>query len=319
MIAFKSGGGGGADTTPPTTPTLTLGPVSSSSVSISWSASTDSGSGVSGYHVYRDGNLLTSVGKTTTSYVDGTVVAGTTYTYTVRAYDNASPPNVSAASNAVTAVVPTGSGGASVALVQQKAASGSLATLSDTLPAPSVTGNSLVATVALAAGASASVTSIADDGNNTWTRAGAGFLSGSNTRVEIWYSTGTTSASTVTLTLSAAKAASVDVSEWSGLAAAPPLDGVAQSANASSTSATTPSLPTTNGTDLVIGSINYPGSVTSTLSSTGGFTALQDFGTTGVHGRAAYVVTTTPGSYQATWTLSAATTSGGVIAAFKAA
>ena len=54
----------------------------------------------------------------------------------------------------------------------------------------------------------------------------------------------------------------------------------------------------------MIGAINYPNNVTSTLS-TAGFSPLTDFGysTTG-HGRAVYDLTTATGAYQAAWTLS---------------
>ena len=74
--------------------------------------------------------------------------------------------------------------------------------------------------------------------------------------------------------------------------------------SASSTSAITPLLATTNATDLVIGAINYPATATSTLTS-GSFTTLSDFGPTGAYGRAAYLLTSAKGSYQATWMLSA--------------
>jgi hypothetical protein len=68
----------------------------------------------------------------------------------------------------------------------------------------------------------------------------------------------------------------------------------------------------------VIGAINYPNAVTSSLSTTG-FTSLSDFslGTT-VHGRAGYAITATIASFQVTWTLSGASGgSGGAILALK--
>nr|BFE57553.1 hypothetical protein GCM10020063_020790 [Dactylosporangium thailandense] len=92
------GGSTGGDTTPPSTPTgLTSPAKTSSSVSLSWNASTDN-VGVAGYKVLRGG---TQVGTaTTTSYTDSGLNASTAYTYTVRAYDAAG--NTSADSSSIT-------------------------------------------------------------------------------------------------------------------------------------------------------------------------------------------------------------------------
>jgi hypothetical protein len=66
----------------------------------------------------------------------------------------------------------------------------------------------------------------------------------------------------------------------------------------------------------VIGAINYPNDVSSTLAA-GPFNALTDFGySTTVHGRIAYALTTAPTSGQAAWTLSGA--SGGAGSAILA-
>ncbi|WP_035055792.1 carbohydrate-binding module family 20 domain-containing protein [Andreprevotia chitinilytica] len=92
------------DTTPPSVPTgVTVGTVTSSSVVLSWTASTDN-VGVTGYKILRNG---TQIGTSTgTSYTDATAVAGTTYSYSVQAYDAAS--NTSAASAAVSATTLAG-------------------------------------------------------------------------------------------------------------------------------------------------------------------------------------------------------------------
>jgi chitodextrinase len=88
---------GGGDTTPPSVPTgLTSTAHTASSVSLSWTASTDN-VGVTGYQVLRNG---TQVGTTTaTSFTDIGLTASTQYSYTVKAYDAAG--NVSAASGAL--------------------------------------------------------------------------------------------------------------------------------------------------------------------------------------------------------------------------
>ena len=86
------------DTTPPSALTnLTVIVVSSTQINLSWSASTDN-VGVVGYKMYRNGNLTVTTG---TSYSDTGLAAGTTYSYTVAAYDFAG--NVSAQSGPISA------------------------------------------------------------------------------------------------------------------------------------------------------------------------------------------------------------------------
>lgn len=88
-----------SDTTAPSVPTsLSVTPVSSSQVNLSWSASADN-VGVTGYKVYRGG---VQVGTTSaTSFSDTGLTASTAYSYTVSAYDAAG--NVSAQSGIVSA------------------------------------------------------------------------------------------------------------------------------------------------------------------------------------------------------------------------
>jgi hypothetical protein len=104
MGVYLGTGGGGTDTTPPSAPTnLAAGATTSSTVPLTWTASTDN-VGVTGYHVYRNG---TQVGTTAgTSYTDTGLAASTTYSYTVKANDAAG--NLSAASNTATATTTNG-------------------------------------------------------------------------------------------------------------------------------------------------------------------------------------------------------------------
>lgn len=71
----------------PSTPTGLRGtPASNSSISLSWSASSDSGGpGIAGYKIYRNGAYVGS--STTTSYTDTGLTTFSTYSYTVAAYD----------------------------------------------------------------------------------------------------------------------------------------------------------------------------------------------------------------------------------------
>jgi endoglucanase len=105
-IKFAFSGGGGGDTTAPSAPTNLSSPShTSSSVSLTWSASTDN-VGVTGYQVFRGS---TQVGTaTTTSFTDTGLAASTAYSYTVKAVDAAA--NVSAASNAVSVTTSAASG-----------------------------------------------------------------------------------------------------------------------------------------------------------------------------------------------------------------
>jgi len=93
-----------SSTTPPSVPTGLAGTAASSTqVNLSWTASTDN-VGVAGYNVFRNGTKVGSI--QTTSYQDTGLSAGTTYIYTVSAYDVAG--NTSAQSGGVSISTPIG-------------------------------------------------------------------------------------------------------------------------------------------------------------------------------------------------------------------
>ncbi|HEX4725299.1 MAG TPA: CARDB domain-containing protein [Pseudonocardiaceae bacterium] len=93
------------DTTPPTAPTnLAFTQPSSTQIALTWKAATDN-VGVTGYDIFLNNALLTSVPATTLTFTD-TEAASVTATYFVRAHDAAG--NQSANSNSVTR---TGQGG----------------------------------------------------------------------------------------------------------------------------------------------------------------------------------------------------------------
>jgi chitinase len=98
---------GTVDTTAPTVPQgVTATAQTSTQVLVSWSASTDAGTGVAGYRVFRNGDASPLATVQTLSYTDGNVVANTAYSYTIVAFDAASPANVSAPSAAASATTP---------------------------------------------------------------------------------------------------------------------------------------------------------------------------------------------------------------------
>jgi chitodextrinase len=137
-----------ADTQAPTVPAgLTSSNVTISSVTLSWSASTDlpnpGGTGVGGYYVYRNGVRIATT--TATSYADSGLTGSTTYSYQVAAFDKATPPNVSALSAALSVTtspdtqaptVPTGLAATSIATGSIKLGW----TASTDLPVPGATG-----------------------------------------------------------------------------------------------------------------------------------------------------------------------------------
>ncbi|MFG2823925.1 fibronectin type III domain-containing protein [Kitasatospora sp. NPDC048365] len=97
----------GGDTQAPTVPgSLASTAKTTSSVSLSWTASTDN-VGVTAYDVYQGSTLATTV--TGTSATVGNLAANTAYTFTVRARDAAG--NTSAASNALSVTTNPNTGG----------------------------------------------------------------------------------------------------------------------------------------------------------------------------------------------------------------
>ncbi|MDX6229955.1 MAG: hypothetical protein QOI76_3345 [Frankiales bacterium] len=90
----------GGDTTAPSVPANLTGTTSGTTVTLTWGASTDN-VGVTGYDIYGNGTLVTSVGNVTTAQVTG-VPLNATVNYTVKAHDAAG--NQSAASNTWTHV-----------------------------------------------------------------------------------------------------------------------------------------------------------------------------------------------------------------------
>jgi chitodextrinase len=95
----------GPDTQPPTGPTLlSAAAKSANEVDLLWTASSDN-VGVAGYQIIRNGVMVSSVPGAALVYVDNTVAAGVTYTYSVAAYDAAG--NVSSPSAALQVTTPT--------------------------------------------------------------------------------------------------------------------------------------------------------------------------------------------------------------------
>lgn len=191
-----------ADTTAPSAPTgLAAGTVTSSSVSLSWAASTDN-VGVTGYQVFRDG--VQTGTSTTTSYTDTSAAPNTTYNYLVRAYDAAG--NVSADSVPpiwVTTPVPNTN-----QITVDKTVTTKQSTNGSTIVSPALTtavpNELLVAFIASDGPASAQTFSNVTGGGLTWTlRKRANTQAGTS---EIWTAYATNVVTNMTVTATRSKA-----------------------------------------------------------------------------------------------------------------
>ncbi|MGK4584861.1 cellulose binding domain-containing protein [Kitasatospora sp. HPMI-4] len=105
LINNQSCAGGPVDTTPPTVPTgVTVSGTGPGAVTLGWNPSTDN-VGVAGYHVYEGSTVVASTTTGTSATVSG-LLAGSSHTFTVTAYDAAG--NESAQSASVTGVAGSG-------------------------------------------------------------------------------------------------------------------------------------------------------------------------------------------------------------------
>jgi len=93
---------------PPSAPSNLQATASTSSITLSWSPSTQGTYPIAGYAIYRgtsQGNEsptpIATVGSDITTYTDTDVISGITYYYYVKAFDNQNPPNYSLSSNEV--------------------------------------------------------------------------------------------------------------------------------------------------------------------------------------------------------------------------
>jgi hypothetical protein len=78
----------GRDSIPPTVPTsLAATVVSCGRIDLRWNLSSDTGTGVAGYELSRDGSVIAHT--TTASYSDASLPASHSFSYNVASYDNA--------------------------------------------------------------------------------------------------------------------------------------------------------------------------------------------------------------------------------------
>jgi hypothetical protein len=178
-----------------------------------------------------------------------------------------------------------------------------------TTPALTTTtaGNTLVAKCHLRTGATQSVSSVTDSASNTWTLQVSAFLSGQNTKVEIWTCVAAASVTSITMTTSASVWQSLHIEEWSGVTT--PVT----SAGAGAAASTTPAAVTVSvvSGQPVSGGITYP-NATAPSSLAAPFTAETGVAeSTGpqYHANAYHIATSTTSEGPA-WTLASSVASG---------
>src|SRR5690348_10027242 len=271
------------DTQPPTTPTgLTATTVGSTSVSLSWNASTDN-VGVAGYTVYRNGTVVGATGATTTSFVDSTASPTTSYSYTVDAFDAAG--NHSAQSSPL----PVTTGAASIAFVRSVTTSTGARVLSTTLTLSGRVAAGDLLTGWFAQWDAAGQVHVSDNVNGAWTRVQSITYNTGKGDIALYYLANSKASLTgLTVTISAATATYLtgSVGEYSGAATFSALD---QSSLRSGSGTAVDSGPTAAvpAGELVFGALtanNSAGSVTGgtsqgipfTVRSTSGDSAAGD-------------------------------------------
>ncbi|HYM53041.1 MAG TPA: DNRLRE domain-containing protein, partial [Candidatus Dormibacteraeota bacterium] len=114
LVVISGGGPPPGDTEDPTMPgNLQATAPLSTQVHLTWTASTDN-VGVTGYTIYRNGSVATTVGGTVTGWDDNGRTPSTTYTYAIEAFDAA--VNTSPRTPDVSVTTPAGGGNTTTTL-----------------------------------------------------------------------------------------------------------------------------------------------------------------------------------------------------------
>jgi hypothetical protein len=96
------------DLTPPSVPEFLIAQADGPErIRLSWAASSDEGTGVAGYRVYRDGNPIPIAETSGTQFLDTGLAGGMSYSYTVSAFDGAAPANASEPSLPASTITPS--------------------------------------------------------------------------------------------------------------------------------------------------------------------------------------------------------------------
>ena len=252
-VKSASASGTTSDDIAPTVPGNLVGSAASNtSVALSWNAATDN-VGVAGYDVYRDTLLLATRGPSPLSFTD-TVLAGSTHTYTVDAFDAAG--NHSAQSSGVTVTTPSTPPSAPKFVQANVVTGGSRVTTMTVTLGPIAKGDLIVGMFGqYDANGQVGVT---DNVNGAWTRSVSTTWRGSAGTagdIALYYFPNSAAAPAgLTITISAPTATYLQGSagEYSGVAALNPLDQAVMG-NGTSTTADSGLTPAVAAGELIYG------------------------------------------------------------------
>jgi chitodextrinase len=256
---------GSGNTQPPSTPTgLAATSDTSSSVGLSWNASTGGSGGVAGYTVYRNGTSIGTTNGSTTTYTDSTVQPSTTYSYTVDAFDAAG--DHSAQSTALPVTTPAGSAPSAHWVQGGAVSTGSRVTsVTIQLTSPVSAGDLLVGWFGQYD--SSGQVQVSDNINGAWTRSVSTTYSNGGGDIALYYLQNSAAApSGLTITITATNATYLEgaLSDYSGVATTGALDQTAV-AKGNSTSVDSGPTASVGADELVVGAIltgGSPGTVT---------------------------------------------------------
>ncbi len=258
---------GQGDTQPPTVPTgLKVTSATSTTVGLSWTASTDN-VGVAGYTVYRNGVALGTT-NSTPSYTDTTATPSTTYTYTVAAFDAAG--NHSAQSSPISVTTPAASP-PSASWVQGGTVGTGTQVSSATLQLTKAVGAGDLLVGWVGQYNAAGQVTVSDNVNGAWTRSAASttFSNGAGD-IALFYvqnSTASPTGLTITITASSPTYLEAALAEYSGVATTGALDQTAVSSGNNTSPDSGPSAAVAAG-ELVVGGFITGGSPTSATPGT---------------------------------------------------
>ena len=256
---------GSGNTQPPSTPAgLTATSVTSSSVALSWNASTGGAGGVAGYTVYRNGTSLGTTSGRTTTYTDSTVQPSTTYSYTVDAVDAAG--DHSAQSTALPVTTPAAPPPSAHWVQSGAVSTGSRVTsITIQLTSPVAAGDLLVGEFGQYD--SSGQVQVSDNVNGSWTRSVSATYSNGGGDIALYYlqnSAAAPSGLTITITATTATYLEGAVADYGGVATTGALDQAVMAQGNSTSVDSGPTAPAGAG-ELVVGGIltgGSPGTVT---------------------------------------------------------
>ena len=237
-----------SDVTPPSVPTnLQASNVTSTTLKISWTASTDNVA-VAGYQVFRNGAKVGTT--TTTSYTDTGLAPSATYTYAALAYDSSNNLSVQSAQLTVTTAAAAVVSPSMVQVKNNQISSGT--SVSVPFNAPTQAGNTIVVYVIWNNAGSVALT---DSNGNAYVNVGTPVVWSNGYSAQVFYASKITGGSdTVTATFrnSVTAFGVLYVHEYAGISPTNPVD-VYCSASGSSTTLNSGTATTTGANDLIFG------------------------------------------------------------------